>query len=214
MKYNPPLPVEHIPKSFTIEPYLNEENLEHRLKVPSEDIPDSHHVILAHYDDTSILVYQAFSPQIADYAVQHQKFEGCPVYKLGRMTWIKPSFLWMQYRSRWNTKDDFQKRTLCIRLKRTYFDGLVNDSIKSNFKEGSSSIKTKEEWLEARKTSSVVVQWDPDYTPSLIPERIDTKRRAIQLGLKGKASCRLAKGINLEDIDKSDILSIEMLPPL
>ncbi|MDI8083747.1 DUF4291 domain-containing protein [Salmonella enterica subsp. enterica serovar Kentucky] len=26
------------------------------------------------------------------------------------MTWIKPSFLWMMYRSHWGTKDPGQKR--------------------------------------------------------------------------------------------------------
>ncbi|CAO3633375.1 unnamed protein product [Cunninghamella blakesleeana] len=239
MNHPLPIPIEHLPKSFTLEPYLNEENLKHRFQLPNfKEDPTSHHIILAHYDDESILVYQAFSSEIADYAVQHQKFEGCPVYKLGRMTWIKPSFLWMQYRSGWNTKDDKQKRTLCIRLKRSFFDGLVNDAVKSSFneekekkkdenenkndhqvhdkKDGShkNEIKTKQDWLEARKKSSVVVQWDPDYTPSLIPERINTNRRAIQLGLKGISSNRLAKGVLLEEnVNHGDIISIEDITP-
>ncbi len=30
--------------------------------------------ILAQYDDDSIVVYQAYSPEIADYAVKHQRY--------------------------------------------------------------------------------------------------------------------------------------------
>ena len=32
--------------------------------------------ILAHYDEECIVVYQAFCPEIADYAVKHGKFGG------------------------------------------------------------------------------------------------------------------------------------------
>lgn len=30
--------------------------------------------ILAQYDDDSVVVYQAFRPEIADYAVEHQRY--------------------------------------------------------------------------------------------------------------------------------------------
>lgn len=32
--------------------------------------------ILAQYDDDSVVVYQAYRPEIADYAVQHQQYAG------------------------------------------------------------------------------------------------------------------------------------------
>jgi hypothetical protein len=71
--------------------------------------------ILAHYDDASIIVYQAYRPEIADYAIAHQAFGGA--FSFGRMSWIKPNFLWMMYRSGWGTKEG-QERTLALRLRR------------------------------------------------------------------------------------------------
>jgi len=38
--------------------------------------------ILAQFDDDTIVVYQAFCPEIADYAVQHQQFRGIFNYSL------------------------------------------------------------------------------------------------------------------------------------
>lgn len=42
-------------------------------------------------------------------------------FKMDRMTWIKPSFLWMMYRSGWATKKD-QERILAIDIKREGFN--------------------------------------------------------------------------------------------
>ena len=44
--------------------------------------------IVAQYDEDSVLVYQAFNPTIAAFAVKHKKFFGCPEYSLTRMTWL------------------------------------------------------------------------------------------------------------------------------
>lgn len=41
-----------------------------------KDWPKEGRHILAQYDDDSIVVYQAYCPEIADYAVKHQKY-GC-----------------------------------------------------------------------------------------------------------------------------------------
>lgn len=60
--------------------------------------------IRAVYSETTIRVYQAYRPAIADRAVEFQKF--VPPFKLGRMTWIKPSFLWMMDRCGWGEKVD------------------------------------------------------------------------------------------------------------
>ena len=51
----------------------------------------------------TVVVYQAFNPEIAQYAVQNQHFGG-PAYNFNRMSWIKTNFLWMMYRSGWATK--------------------------------------------------------------------------------------------------------------
>ena len=59
--------------------------------------PDSGQVILAQYDDRSIVVYQAYHRIAGHFAARHGYFgDG---FSLNRMTWIKPNFLWMMYRS-------------------------------------------------------------------------------------------------------------------
>jgi hypothetical protein len=60
------------------------------------DIPTRQ--IRAQYDDSVIRVYQAYSDAIADVALERQTFVS-PPFKMERMTWIKPSFLWMMYRA-------------------------------------------------------------------------------------------------------------------
>ncbi|KAI8343098.1 hypothetical protein BC941DRAFT_410423 [Chlamydoabsidia padenii] len=200
MTYKLPDPVDNPPHTLVLEPYLANEHLEHIYTNTTHD--DGSQVIIAHQDNddpSSVVVYQAFSDTIADYAVEHQSFVGAPGYKLNRMTWIKPSFLWMQYRSGWNTKDDRQTRTLAIRLTRSFFDTLVHTAVISHFSR--STYNNRTEWESARDTSCVVVQWDPQYTPAM--ERVEAKRRAIQLGLKGPAAARLAQGkgvLSIEDI--------------
>ena len=46
---------------------------------------------LVAYDDETIVVYQAYRPDIAAYAVEHEQFGG--PWSFGRMSWIKPNFL-------------------------------------------------------------------------------------------------------------------------
>lgn len=53
--------------------------------------------IRALYDDETITVYQAYCSSIALAAVEHQKLNASPDFKLGRMTWIKPSWCWMMF---------------------------------------------------------------------------------------------------------------------
>jgi hypothetical protein len=61
--------------------------------------PQSGKHILAQFDESKVVVYQAYRPEIGLYAVESQFF-GDP-FKYTRMSWIKPNFLWMMYRSGW-----------------------------------------------------------------------------------------------------------------
>ena len=61
--------------------------------------PSAGRHILAQYDDDTIVVYQAYSQAIGGFALQHGYFGGD--FKYTRMSWIKPNFLWMMYRSDW-----------------------------------------------------------------------------------------------------------------
>src|SRR5690349_4107499 len=96
------------------------------------------------------------------------------------MTWIKPSFLWMMYRSGWATKPG-QQRVLAIQITRDGFEGALAHAALSHYEPG--TYTSKQQWAERKLTSPVRVQWDPDRSVTLDP----LSRRAIQIGLSGEA---------------------------
>src|SRR5271169_1838002 len=77
------------------------------------------HEIRADYDEDTIVVYQAYPPAIAEPALSAQHFVA--PFSFGRMTWIKPSFLWLMHRSNWGRKAG-QERVLAVRIRRTGWD--------------------------------------------------------------------------------------------
>ena len=79
----------------------------------------SQYEIRADYDADSIVVYQAFSPNIALPALKEKRFVA--PFSFNRMTWIKPSFLWLMERSNWGQKSG-QEYTLAVRIKRSGWD--------------------------------------------------------------------------------------------
>ncbi|WP_285751610.1 DUF4291 domain-containing protein [Lentzea sp. NBRC 105346] len=121
--------------------------------------------IRADYDDRSVVVYQAYSPHIAEPALDAQRFVA--PFKLERMTWIKPSFLWMMYRCGWGLKEG-QERVLAIRILRSGFDWAVANAVSSRVVGGNPDVR---------------VQWDPERDLHLRPQQ----HRAIQIGLRGDA---------------------------
>ncbi|MFN3988509.1 MAG: DUF4291 domain-containing protein [Rhodocyclaceae bacterium] len=137
-----------------------------------------HRQIRAVYDATTIRVYQAYSDSIADSALEKGTFVS-PPFKMERMTWIKPSFLWMMYRAGWGLKDAGQKRILAIDITREGFDWALTHSCLSHADEG----MTKEEWETKKKASPVRIQWDPERDLLLRP----LEHRAIQIGLSKEA---------------------------
>lgn len=155
--------------------------------------PKSGRHILAQFDPDSIYVYQAFRSGIADYAVAHQRVGGD--FSYNRMSWIKPNFLWMMYRSGWAAKEG-QERILAIQLKRAFFDELLSLAVPSTYY--AAGYESHEAWQAAVGASDVRLQWDPDHGPSGAP----LERRAIQLGLRGNALRRFGgeELIRIEDI--------------
>ena len=143
------------------------------LKIPS-------HQIRAVYDETSIRVYQAYSDTIADAALAKGTFAS-PPFKMERMTWIKPSFLWMMYRAGWGFKDEGQKRILAIDITRSGFEWALTHGCLSHADEAMS----KQEWVAKKNASPVRIQWDPERNLFLQP----LEHRAIQIGL-GKEAVR------------------------
>jgi hypothetical protein len=134
--------------------------------------------VRAVFDARTITVYQAYSPKIAESAIIAGRF--VPPFKLGRMTWIKPSFLWMMYRSGWATKPD-QERVLAIKITRDGFEWALAHAALSHYQPG--TYTSQEDWVEGKRTSSVRVQWDPERSVALAP----LSHRAIQIGLSGNA---------------------------
>jgi Domain of unknown function (DUF4291) len=123
--------------------------------------PSSGRHILAHYDHDSIVVYQAYRPATGNNAAQHGRFGG--EFSLSRMSWIKPGFLWMMYRSGWGTKDG-QQVVLAVRLRRAAFDTILARAVLSSFAPGPSI--SEAEWKHALAETEVVAQWDPDHNPT------------------------------------------------
>ncbi|MEU7524780.1 DUF4291 domain-containing protein [Saccharothrix sp. NPDC042600] len=124
--------------------------------------------VRADYDDRLITVYQAYNDAIADAALAAGTF--VPPFRPGRMTWIKPSFLWMMYRCGWATKPD-QERVLAVRITRDGFDQAVREAVPSSERGGKPDVR---------------VQWDPERNLHLKP----LDHRSIQIGLAGRASRR------------------------
>lgn len=134
--------------------------------------------IRAVYDEDTIRVYQAYSDPIADSALAHGSFVS-PPFKMERMTWIKPSFLWMMYRAGWGMKDDGQKRILAIDITREGFEWALEHACLSEAAPSASD----REWQQLKDKSPVRVQWDPERDLHL--QRLPY--RAIQIGLSKEA---------------------------
>jgi Domain of unknown function (DUF4291) len=108
------------------------------------------------------------------------------------MSWIKPNFLWMMYRSGWGTKAG-QEVTLALRIRRSFFEGLLAEAVESSYPEA--RYATRADWAAAVAGSSVRLQWDPDHGPTGAP----LQRRALQLGLRGRS---------LEAFGKRELLEV------
>lgn len=142
----------------------------------SQPIPERQ--IRALYDAHTVRVYQAYSTPIAESALARGRFV-TPPFKMERMTWIKPSFLWMMYRAGWGRKDQGQQHILAIDISREGFEWALTHSCLSHAAPGMSS----EDWDQLKRSAPVRIQWDPErdllHTP--LPHR------AIQIGLSGEA---------------------------
>jgi len=113
--------------------------------------------IRAEYDRETIVVYQAYSDAIATPALAANRFVAPFSFK--RMTWIKPSFLWLMHRSNWGHKKG-QERTLRVRITRAGWDqalalGVLTSADGPVFGNAST-------WQTEFKNARVHVQWDTE----------------------------------------------------
>ncbi|MGW5675172.1 DUF4291 domain-containing protein [Streptomyces sp. NPDC003860] len=140
------------------------------------DVPS--HQVRAVFTEETITVYQAYATRIAAPALAAGTF--VDPFKRTRMTWIKPSFLWMMYRCGWATKPD-QERVLALDITRAGFEWALSRACLSHHDRTRFAFEA--EWRTALKSSPVRVQWDPERDLGLNP----LPHRAIQVGLSGEA---------------------------
>jgi hypothetical protein len=115
--------------------------------------------IRADHDARSIVVYQAYAPAIAGPAVAAKRF--VPPFSRGRMTWIKPSFLWLMERSNWAQKPG-QERVLAVRITRAGWDEALSLGVLTSHTRGVH--RDQADWQRQFAAAVVHVQWDPERT--------------------------------------------------
>ncbi len=140
-------------------------------------LPNSGRQIIGQRSGDNIIVYQAFNPNIANYAVKNQRFGG-EYYSFTRMSWIKPGFLWMMYRAGWASKEH-QQKILAITISLENFKTILSEATISSYDAG--MYNSHEVWKNELEKTEVRLQWDPDHDPYGNKQ----ERKAIQLGMKG-----------------------------
>ncbi|MGW1769398.1 DUF4291 domain-containing protein [Streptomyces sp. NPDC002073] len=141
--------------------------------------PTPRHQIRAAHTDTTVTVYQAYAPHLGLPAAHNHRFP--PAWKRDRMTWIKPSFLWMMYRCGWGTKPD-QEIVLAVEITRAGFDHAVRNACLSHYAPGVHADHAA--WQRELRATEARIQWDPERDLHLDP----LPHRSLQLGLSGTLS--------------------------
>lgn len=113
--------------------------------------------IRANYDRDTIVIYQAYSDSIADVALQLQRFAS--PFSFHRMTWIKPSFLWLMHRSNWGQKAN-QQRTLAVHISRSGWEKAL--SLGTLTHPEPSVFPNSSVWEAEFANSPVHIQWDTE----------------------------------------------------
>ena len=143
-----------------------------------ESVPVPSRQIRAAHTVETITVYQAYGPAIAATAAATGRFGAG--FKRERMTWIKPSFLWMMYRSDWASAPG-QERVLAVELRREGFEAALARAAASSYLPRLHA--SRDEWKRDLRRSEVRFQWDPERDLDLRP----LPWRSLQLGLSGAA---------------------------
>lgn len=141
--------------------------------------------IIGESKEEYIVVYQAYKPSIAKFAVKNQ-YLGGQDFSYKRMSWIKPNFLWMMYRCGWAKKEN-QERVLAIWITKSDFEEILKQAAFSSF--NPKYFLNEQDWKNELEIKKVRLQWDPDHDPY----GIKLERRAIQLGLKDEVLEKFGK---------------------
>ena len=155
-----------------------------------------HQAIRAHYDNDTITVYQAYPKTIALPALQQQRFRAPFSFK--RMTWSKPSYLWLMARSNWGNKPN-QTHILGIAISRTAWEKALSMGVLTHPALG--IYPSGRAWEAAFAEAQVHIQWDPER--SLKGAKLNA--RSIQVGISR---------FLIEEFNEEWIQSITDLTPL
>lgn len=130
--------------------------------------------IRADYDRDTIVVYQAYREAIGKPAIENKRF--VPPFSYTRMTWIKPSFLWMMERSNYGQKSG-QEYILAIRIKCSAWEYALSQAVLTH--PSHRVYSNGEVWRQMFDDAKVHVQWDPER--SIRGGKLDY--RSIQVGI-------------------------------
>lgn len=132
--------------------------------------------------EDTVRLYQAYNAAIADAAVAANSFQAplrAGLWSRTRMTWVKPSAVWMAYRCGWSTKKDRnQARVLALDVSRPRWLQLLRQARLSHGTGKAAKCRD----------GSVTVQWDPEreMDPCAPPRQVMTRPlrdvRSIQVG--------------------------------
>lgn len=145
--------------------------------------PGNDAIFVGEWDAEGVYLYQAFCDEIADWALVHQQFGG-PRFNTTRMTWVKPSFGWILYRSGYGHKPG-QNRILKVKVSHESLGQILGQC---------KCVDTNKETRSGRSSdgaSNGRVQWDPErdmLSADGREPRQMLRRRAIQIGLAGRLS--------------------------
>ncbi|WP_405991227.1 DUF4291 domain-containing protein [Streptomyces sp. NBC_00986] len=154
---------------------------------------EPHRRIRAVHSESTITVYQAYPPEIGRPAAREGRFPAA--WKRDRMTWIKPSFLWMMYRCGWGTEAG-QETILAVEITRDGFEWALRHACLSSYVRGVHPDRAA--WQRQLRRAPARVQWDPERDLRLRP----VPYRSLQLGLSGEAVGRYADEwtVSLQDV--------------
>ncbi|TXF86723.1 DUF4291 domain-containing protein [Neolewinella aurantiaca] len=178
---------------INIEPYAN-----YQARVPA-----SGRYILAYQAGDNVVLYQAYKPAIAGYAVEHQQFGGS-AFSYNRMSWVKPNFLWMMYRCGWAEKEN-QERVLAIYISKKDWEEVLSQAVFSSYQ--ADVYETETDWKARLSSSEVRLQWDPDHDPY----GGKLERKAIQIGMKGAILHRFGTEMIQKIVDVTPFVTTQKL---
>lgn len=152
--------------------------------------------IRADYKNDTLVVYQAYNKTIAKSALEHQKFTA--PFSFNRMTWIKPSFLWMMERSNYGQKSN-QEYILALHIKREAWEKALHKAVLTSPEKR--VYPDPQNWEKDFEKAEVYVQWDPERNI----KGAKLNYRSIQVGIS-----RLL----IEEFNEEWIVKIEDYTPL